>query len=134
MVDERPPSWESPLDPSLYRYTRTPDSLTLCQSLNELGLLSEAGAKIIAAVWGQYDFTDALGYSEAKICIEETLKRALDQNLILPSATDDDIRNIHRFWQWPMYDLDLKPIDRSLNELQEEQRLMLAYEMGQNGS
>lgn len=79
VVDDREPTWSSPLDPPLYRYSRTPDSLILCQALNQLGLLSEVGAKIIADVWTPYDFTDELGHKEADACIQETLNRAIEQ-------------------------------------------------------
>ena len=131
IVDDRAPTWTSPLDPKLYRYSRTPDSLMLCQSLNQFGLLSESGAKIIADVWGKYDFTDALGHKESDACIQETLERAKKQKLPLPTASDDDVRTLYRFWQFPMYDLDLRPVNRSLEDLREEQRVMLAFEMGQ---
>ena len=131
VVDDREPTWTSPLDPKLYRYSRTSDSLILCQALNQLGLLGEAGAKIIADVWGQYDFTDELGHKEADACIRETIKLAIEQKLPKDTATDDDVQTIYRKWQWPTYDLDLRPVKRSLEDLQEEQRNMLAFEMGQ---
>ena len=129
IVDDRLPAWTSPLDENLYNYTRTPDSITLVQSLHAMGLLTLAGAKIIADVWSKIDFTDDKGYSDANSCIIETLNKAQSQGLIHKTATDDDVQNIHRYWQWPMYDFDLKIIERSLEDLQEEQAHLLAWEM-----
>lgn len=125
IVDDRPPTWTSLLDENLYTYTRTPDSITLCQSLHAMGLLTPAGAKIIADVWSKIDFTDDKGYPDAISCIIETLNKAQSQELIHETASADDVQNIHRYWQWPMYDFEMKVIERSLQDLQDEQARLL---------
>lgn len=109
---------------------RMAPALDLIEAMSALGLFSQEGVRIIANVWGNLAFTEQVGCDQSDSRIKETLRRVIEQKVVLPRARQEHVDRLYRNWQMPMYDLDFKPIDVPLEELKAIQERSLWSEMG----
>lgn len=96
-----------------------PPSLETVLSLNKAGFASPQGLKLLADIWRPISMIDTITRSELKEYIRSTCEEADRQ--ALPGARDQEITaSLSQHWQFPMYSLDMKLIEVSVNELRNQ--------------
>ena len=98
----------------------SPKSLKIACALASLGITEPHGLKIVADVWREFEPTGK-AYLDLIDKISETINR-LDQAGLI--RTDSKYRFDHRVWDWsfPMWSLDLRLKERSLDEMRERRK------------
>lgn len=89
----------------------------VCKSLISSGAFTRDGLEIVSSVWGNVDFNADQNWSEARSLTEDMLLELGAAGLITADATNEDVNNLYRFWQIPMYNIDFKKIKVPLEEL-----------------
>jgi len=141
------PQWVSPLHDGFQPHNGKPLALHLAEDFNTLGLLSEKGLRLVADIWDPFDFTGeeaensrdhwdenggqrAIGTPQSDKLMRELFKRVQQDGISGPGDIQTAMNRLFRNWQFPLYDFDLSPIVVTQNELEREQELLLAQEMG----
>jgi len=102
----------------------------ICSALQDFGAFTREGLDLMASTWEQVDFVAGEGWNDAETLCCTMLSSFEKAGLITEAATEDQLRVLYNSWQIPMYRMDFSPIQVSLEELQVERDLNLAYEMG----
>jgi hypothetical protein len=125
------PVWNEPSSsPPLFDRER-PMLWEVVTILRDLGAFSRAGLDILSDVWGAVDFVgEQECYSTSNALISETIYRLDVAGLVLPAASHERVRWLYQSWQVPMYRIDFKRIEVTLEELKAAQDSALYAEMG----
>jgi hypothetical protein len=123
------PFWHDPSRVASGVPSSEPYALRVVEALDAVGILSTGGIQVIAQVWGTHEFVGKKGASDSDALIKETLGLLIARKLPKGSAEQSDVGTIYNGWQFPMYNLNLRPIEVSLEELQEERDTILWNEM-----
>ena len=127
-------SWSDPLQKALAPGSsldkgRPPESLTLAQALDALGVFKLAGLQATAKIWGQVDFTDTVRWEKAIELGKQLVDLLCRDELPHEGVTEKDADWLINHWQMPMYNLDLSQIPVSMKELEDtRQRAQIAIE------
>lgn len=93
-----------------------------------MGAFRPEGATVLAETWGAVDFYDQQGFEESEQLTKEMLQRLDEKKLIEPTLTDKDVRMLYGAWQFPMYNLDLRPVKAGRDELDRERERLVPYD------
>ncbi len=107
-----------------------PPALRLVRALGRLGFYDKRALALFADVWRPHAFTSAEhGSQMAERLMEKTLAGFIHRGLVTERATDDDVRTAYRSWPLPMYAIDVRERQVSLDALRAEQAAQLHREM-----
>lgn len=124
-----PRSWREGLE-EIELLRRIPEALRLARAMRNLGIFTEQGLSIVAAVWGAEPLTDDMTFHDGNRLTMQTLKALEGKGLISEEATTDDASLLLSEWPLPMWDFDLKAIVVPLEDLEEERKRNLWRETG----
>lgn len=112
------PFWNEPRSytDALLRFE--PPSYRAISALAAIGAFSPVGIKVMAETWAQQEFRDAETHADAERLTQAMIRRLIELGLPSGSATQDDVAMLYGAWQMPMYNIDLRPIDITMDELQ----------------
>ena len=112
------PYWNEPKSytDALLRFE--PPAYRALSALAALGAFSSGGLKIVADTWAQQEFRDAETHIDAERLVQTMLERLVEKGLPTESATHDHVAMLYGAWQMPMYNIDLRPIETTIEELQ----------------
>lgn len=100
-----------------------PPVLATVLSLNKVGFASPQGLKLLSDIWQPISMADTITRSELREFIQNTCEEADRQ--ALPGSRDiESTSRLTQYWQFPMYSLDMKLIDVSVDELQNQRTAM----------
>ena len=96
-----------------------PPSLATVLSLNKAGFATPQGLKLLADIWRPISIIDTITRSDLNVYIQRTYEEADSQ--ALPGERDQiTTTRLSQYWQFPMYSLDMRLIEVSLNELRSQ--------------
>lgn len=95
----------------------SPAAIRVARSLANVGAFDAQGLATIHRIWAAQAFTGAEHAMRSDQLIEETLKALVEAKLVSPSAEESDVRVIYGSWQMPMYAIDTKSTEVSLEDL-----------------
>lgn len=100
-------------------------ALEVVCAMDALGFFTERGVEITAKVWRDAYFTKDYGSRSTKsprhdLLLETNLEYLCNEGWAKENATIDHLETMRRFWQLPMYDLDLSPLPVDPQVLQQE--------------
>ncbi len=121
--------WNDPTEiPSAYFASEGLDRLI--EAMDALRLFSREGLKIISDVWGSLTFVDLESATDADRLTQTMLERLIANNVPVPHAKQENVDVLYRYWQLPMYDIDFRSIEVSLDDLRDEQGRIMWAEAG----
>jgi AbiV family abortive infection protein len=106
-------------DPSMAQILRgvRPPALELARAVHEVGLATSTGLAIVAEKWRPVSMVDAFSWS-----MLQQLNRATCEAVVstgrAPGAATKVVDFVIRRWQYPMHELDLRPINVPQAELE----------------
>lgn len=125
--DDPQPFWHSPLyiDSRGGFVSDSEPAVEVVCAMDALGFFTERGVEITAKVWRNAYFTkDYRSRGEESprhdLLLQTNLEHLCDEGLAKENAMTDHLKTIRRFWQLPMYDLDLSPLPVDPQVLQQE--------------
>ncbi|MFA6031852.1 MAG: hypothetical protein WC889_03000 [Myxococcota bacterium] len=107
-----------------------PPVLAVTEAMSALGMFSLAGLKAVAAIWETTAFTGTESLQDSERLMEQLVGRLIAEGLPSEQATPDHVGYLYRSWPLPLYDVDLKPIPVTIEELKEEQERLYWAEVG----
>lgn len=125
------PIWNEPSTSQPLFDRDRPAIWQVVEVLRDLGVFSRAGLDILSDVWGTVEFVgEQECYSTSDALTSDMVDRLNAAGLILPSAKQEQLRWIYQSWQVPMYRIDFRRIEVTLEELKALQDAQLYAEMG----
>lgn len=118
-------SWFKPISNRYLNLT----AVETCLALRNTGALTRDGLDVLSETWGELIFSNEETYQDAECLTKKTLHRLQEQRLFLRELTEDQITHLIRFWQMPMYDMNLNKINVSIEELREFQERSIYAQM-----
>ncbi len=111
-------TWNNPLKRAFTFTTKRhpPMALLLVEAMASLGIFTFAGLKATSEIWGQVEFADKEGRSDARRLTQELVDRLIEEGLPSDKETQQHVRTLDD-WQLPMYNLDFAKRTVSLEEL-----------------
>src|SRR5919112_706030 len=100
-------------------------ALSVAESLSALGIYRREGLRAVADIWGGVEFIDTQNCLDSERLTEQLLKRLINEELPSETAEQSDVNRIYRFWQMPMYNLDLGLLPVAHEELERERDAFL---------
>jgi hypothetical protein len=100
-------------------------AVQLAGALHRSGFDTEAGLRVIADIWENFEpkleteTTKATHWQEVVPLIEETIRGIAEANDHVPG--DEDLRKIYDGWSFPLWSADLRLIEGDLKTLRERQ-------------
>ncbi|SDR15418.1 DUF2513 domain-containing protein [Pseudovibrio sp. Tun.PSC04-5.I4] len=128
--DEGKPYWNDPTISVAILRSFKPRILVLIDALSKLGVFSHSGLKVVAEIWGNVTFSNKDTNNKSDTLARELLSHLRRDRLTSEGAEQKDVSVMHEEWPQPLYGFDLKPIKRSMSDLQEEQDRIFYPEMG----
>lgn len=130
------PTWNEPTaSAALPLWDDRPSIWHVAKALSDVGAFTRAGLDILSEVWGQVDFSGSTEcYSVRRRLTKVMLERLQVAGLISADAEIEQICWLYNSWQVPMYRIDFKPIQISLEELKAAQQAQLWGEIGESYS
>jgi hypothetical protein len=95
-----------------------------------MGAFTRRGLDIVSAVWSQIDFEGDQQWNDIERLTYDMLLGLKKAGLITESAHDAQLDHLYRGWQLPMYRIDFKRLEVSLEQLRSEQEALLWAEVG----
>lgn len=95
-----------------------PPSYRAIAALAAVGAFSPKGLKAMADTWAQQEFRETETHADAERLTQVMIGRLIDLGLPSSTAKQEDVAMIYGAWQMPMYNIDLRPIDVTMDELQ----------------
>lgn len=105
-------------------------AVQVVDALERAGAMTGRGLEIVAKVWGKTEFEVSNTWHDVRALIHETLVALQDAGVVSADLSDDDVQEIYRRWQMPMYHADFKPIKITMDEVERKRAAALAAEMG----
>lgn len=123
--------WNDPEDTFPYDspWTMPPAPINAARALSKVGAFTAEGLAIIHQVWAAQPFTGPEHAMRSNELIQATLKALIEAELPHADADDKDVRAIYGYWQMPMYAIETKTSEVSLEDLQEAQERELYAQM-----
>jgi hypothetical protein len=129
--DDGEPMWNEPTTSRPLFGNIRPPTWEVVEILRDIGALTRPGLDIVADVWGKVEFSgDQECFSAGNAATSEMIDRLDAAGLISADATQEQCRWLYSAWQLPMYSIDFRAIEVSLEELKAEQDAALYAEMG----
>ncbi len=122
------PSWSSPLRYASDVSKFMPGVVRLVDAMAACGIFTVAGLKATSEIWGQVEFLEKETLQDAERLTQQLIARLISEGWPRGHATQDHIDALYRLWPLPMYNVDLKEIPVSLEELEAEQDNILGLE------
>jgi hypothetical protein len=107
----------------------SPAAIRVARSLAKFGAFNAQGLAIIHRIWAAQSFTGPEHAMRCDELIRETLKALIEANLVSADAEERDARVIYGSWQMPMYAIDTKSTEASLEDLHAAQERELYAQM-----
>ena len=120
--------WSVPAGRSRMRFQRDPSSYVTAEALAAVGAFTSEGLSVVAETWGGVEFRDTTGAQESDRLIHKMLDELIRRNVPLAHATKDHASALYAYWQFPMYNLDLSPIEVTMEEIERERDALLPRE------
>lgn len=96
-----------------------PPSLATVLALDKAGFTTPQGLRLLADIWRPISMTDQITQSELRDLIRATCEAADSQ--ALPRTRNREVTDrLTQHWQFPMYSLDMKIVEVSVNELRDQ--------------
>jgi|TARA_R100000365_G_C2740034_1_gene68770 hypothetical protein len=128
------PMWNEPLSSPALFPGRRPGIWAIAKALTDMGALTRPGLDIVAEVWGGVDFVGSADhYGTARRLTREMLEKLDAAGLITDAAIEGQIGILSNDWQLPMYRINFKRIEVSLDDLRREQDAAMWAEFGDQG-
>lgn len=99
-------------------------------ALQRAGAMTPRGLEIVADIWGKVEFEVADTCHDVRGLTHETLLALQNGGVMSDDLTDEDVREIYRRWQMPMYHADFRPIRVSMDQVEKKRAAALAAEIG----
>ena len=122
--------WSDPQGMSFTFGELKPTALAIAESLEALGVFTLRGLQVLGEIWGCYEFKSKETCHDNWRIYGLHIDRIIEENLALENSTQDDVDRLYNNWQLPMYNLDFKETDVSLEELHAERRTLFDSEFG----
>ena len=122
------PRWSSPYEAvSIYgsNCSSQPDSLCLVEAMDKVGIFTPAGLKATSEVWGQVEFIEEESRVDDHRLKNQLFGRLDREKLTAHDVTERHVQALVDLWRLPMYNLELREIPTSLDEVEEERELVL---------
>lgn len=130
------PVWSEPSDwmpARAFQSTRT-SIWMVAKALNDFGAFSRSGLDHVSNVWGTTDFAGEMDcHATPRSLTKLMLERLISSKLVSDNAQPKQVQDLYTHWQVPMYRLDFKPIQVSLEDLKAAQDAALWQEIGDYG-
>jgi AbiV family abortive infection protein len=97
-----------------------PPCLKIARSLSGAGISETDALKVVTDIWPPASIRSNMTRHELLSMNKETLK-TLESRKLLREQSDQLLSEIINDWQYPLYDLNLKPIRVGINSLRERQ-------------
>jgi hypothetical protein len=107
----------------------SPASIRVARSLAKFGAFNAQGLAIIHRIWAAQSFTGPEHAMRCDELIRETLKALIEANLVSADAEGRDAGVIYGSWQMPMYAIDTRSTEASLEDLHAAQERELYAQM-----
>ncbi|MER9592987.1 hypothetical protein NKI94_30200 [Mesorhizobium australicum] len=120
--EEGDPIWSEPSydDPVSRMFPRYPSPWKTCEALQIVGAFTREGLDIVSSAWAGVDFSGAETSRESSKLTFEMLVSLDGDKLIPEAATKEHASHLMHRWQLPMYQLDFKRLEVSLEELKKQ--------------
>lgn len=128
--EDRVPIWNAPKTYPGFFEPRKPSVLAVAEAMAALGMFSLPGLNATAQVWGALDFVEHESLRDAERLTDQLVERLVTEALPADFATQDHVFVLGRHWPLPMYNVELKMVDVSLEDLKQEQDRILWAEAG----
>jgi hypothetical protein len=119
--------WNDPQAWSHGLWGSEPQALRKINALSAIGAFSAQGVIIVADVWGKTEFKDVQNFEHGRQLTQEMLRRLNAQGLVKDHVTDEQLRSLYDGWQLPMYNVDLRRIPVSMEELEAQRSYPADY-------
>ena len=124
--------WSDPLrsvlgSGPLVRETLPPESLVHVEALEAAGVFTPEGLRATSEIWGQVEFTDQVTRREAFELGRQLFTRLCHEKLPREYATERQASNLVYRWQMPMYDLEFSRLPVTMEEVEAERQVELAW-------
>ena len=126
------PQWSTPRGngSSLVTFGGPPLPLLLIEAMEQLGMFTPKGLRIVHEVWQALDFIDTQHLDDHRRLFREMLEKLIAAKLPAEPATDDHVSQLGRNWQLPMYSLQFSRVPVELEALEAEREAALWNEVG----
>ncbi|SFI54310.1 hypothetical protein SAMN02799626_00081 [Caulobacter sp. UNC279MFTsu5.1] len=111
--------WHAPGAPGFGPFAFDPLAYRVVDALEALGLFTAEGLAILEEIWGAVTFEGERCWSETGDLLQATLEALNARGLITGRAADKHVAVLADGWQMPMYMMDFRPIQRTLEEMRE---------------
>lgn len=130
--EEGDPIWSEPSnhEPVFGFAGGNPRPWEVCCALRDFGAFTRAGLDVVSDVWSRLDFKDEVSATEADRLSHEMALALQTTGLITEQANEDQLGYLYRSWQLPMYRMDFKRIEVSLDELKDQRDANFWSEVG----
>ncbi|WP_417423065.1 hypothetical protein [Hoeflea sp.] len=133
--EEGDPIWSEPSydDPESLTFPQYPTPWRTCEALQTVGAFTRKGLDLVSSAWAEVDFSGKETSGQSSELAYKMLKSLEGENLISENATNDHVGHLRHRWQLPMYRLDFKRQEVSLEELKEQREVNFWAEVGYDG-
>lgn len=124
-------TWNVPRGYTVPHLSMKPPALSLIESLAALGVLRPEGVRAVADIWDAVEFVDLQNWTDSERLTNQLISRLIAAELTSQTAEQLDVSRIHDCWQMPMYNIDLRMLPVSLDDLQRQRDAIFYGEFGQ---
>lgn len=121
--------WFSPARLDDIRLLDWSTALRLVDAAERLGFATSSGLQRVADVWRGVDLDDSMRWLMAHDLNHQTIVSLADAG-VSERATQADARLVVDHWLFPLYSLDMSPVEESLEELRQLRESWTAREWG----
>jgi hypothetical protein len=128
--EEGEPIWNQPQGREPMFDRGDPFPWQLCQALRDMGAFTRGGLDCVSSVWSQTDFAATEHWRDTERLTYKMLLALEHAKLISENACESQLPILYHHWQLPMYRIDLKRIEVSLEDLKAQRDANLWSQVG----
>ena len=118
---EGEPEWSNPLNWSNPFIPFEPVELMLVKAMSKIGIFKKQGISATAEIWGKTEFIDNESAWQNRTLKITLINRLIEEKICSTNFSNQDVNLIIENWQIPMYDLELKLNEVSIDRLRKIQ-------------
>lgn len=126
---EEGPQWFSPARLDGIHVLEWSTVLRLIDAAERLGFATSPGLRRVSDLWREVDLDDSMHWMTARDLNHQTVVSLVDAG-VSERAKEEDTSLLVDHWLFPLYSLDMRPVDVSLEELRQLRECWAAREWG----